>query len=171
MKALNYVLKEWIVPIVVAFVIVLLLNKFVFVLVTVPSGSMERTIMPGDRLFVTKLFDKDNLETGDIIVFNSDELEKVLVKRLIGLPQEEVYIDEDGKIYIDGVLLDEPYTTGYPQSAQIFQVPEDNYLFLGDCRSSSHDGRTWEDPYIPKDKLMGVALFRFFPFNRIGKIE
>jgi signal peptidase I len=92
MSKINYLIKEWIVPIIVALVIVFFLNKFVFVLVTVPTGSMQDTIEPGDKLFVSKLIDKDKLERGDIVVFESDELEKVLVKRLIGMPTDEVFI-------------------------------------------------------------------------------
>lgn len=171
MKSLNYIFREWIVPIVVALVIVFLLNRYVFVLVTVPTGSMENTIMPGDRLYVTKIFDVEKLEVGDIVVFDSDELDKILVKRLMGAPGDEVYIDENGIVYINGIQIDEPYAKNTPQNPQIFNVPEGTYFFMGDCRGSSHDARSWVIPYIPEDKLMGIALFRFYPLDRIGAIE
>ena len=69
----NFI-NEWVVPAVIAIVIVLFLNKFVFILVTVPTGSMETTIMPGDRLYVNKLFDIEDAKRGDILVFRADEL-------------------------------------------------------------------------------------------------
>ncbi|KUK73126.1 MAG: Signal peptidase I [Clostridiales bacterium 38_11] len=171
MKSLNYLFKEWIVPIVVALIIVFLLNRYVFVLVTVPTGSMENTIMPGDRLYVTKIFDVDDLKIGDIVVFESEELDKILVKRLMGRPGDEVYIDENGIVYTNGSQIDEPYAKNTPQKPQIFNVPEGTYFFMGDNRGSSHDARSWVNPYIPENKLMGIALFRFFPLNRIGSIE
>ena len=99
-------INEWVVPTLIAVAIVLFLNRFIFILVTVPTGSMERTIMPGDRLYVNKIFDIKNAKRGDILVFKSDELDdKRLVKRLIGLPGETVEIHEDGKIFINGVFF------------------------------------------------------------------
>ena len=83
-------INEWVVPSIIAVVIVLFLNRFIFILVTVPTGSMETTIMPGDRLYVNKLFDVKDAKRGDILVFQSDELDARLVKRLIGLPGETV---------------------------------------------------------------------------------
>ncbi len=100
---MNIFMKEWVMPVAIALVIVLLLNKFIFILVTVPTGSMENTIIPGDRLYVNELFDVADAERGDILVFKSDELEeKRLVKRLIGMPGEEVEVKEDGSVYING---------------------------------------------------------------------
>jgi len=101
--------NEWVVPTIIAVVIVLFLNKFIFILVTVPTGSMEKTIMPGDRLYVNKIFNIQDAKRGDIIVFDSDELNIKLVKRLIGLPGEIVEINEKGEVYINGEKIEEPY--------------------------------------------------------------
>ena len=80
---MKYFIKEWVVPIAIALVIVLFLNKFVFILVTVPTGSMEDTIIPGDRLYVNELFNVKDAVRGDILVFKSEELDnKRLVKRI-----------------------------------------------------------------------------------------
>lgn len=168
---LKYFVKEWLVPILIALVIVLLLNKFIFILVTVPTSSMENTIKPNDRLYVTKLFKTEEIERGDIIVFESDELGKTLVKRLIGLPGDEVEILTDGTVLINGDKLDEPYTIKSTNRYQIFQVPEGHYFFIGDNRPGSWDAREWKNPYIPEDKIVGKVVFRFFPFTRIGKVE
>lgn len=169
---MKYFIKEWVVPVVIALVIVLFLNRFVFILVTVPTGSMETTIMPGDRLYVNELFDIKDAERGDILVFKSDELdEKRLVKRLIGLPGDTVEVHGDGSVYVNGEKLDEPYAIETQSEAEIFYVPENMYLFFGDNRPISYDARYWENPYIGEDKIIGEVLFRFFPFNRIGKVE
>ena len=100
---MKYFIKEWVVPVAIALIIVLFLNKFVFILVTVPTGSMEDTIIPGDRLYVNELFDVKDAKRGDILVFKSEELDnKRLVKRLIGLPGEKIEITSDGSVFVDG---------------------------------------------------------------------
>ncbi len=164
-------IREWIIPGIIAVVIVLFLNTFIFILVTVPTGSMETTIMPGDRLYVNKLFEIKNAKRGDILVFQSDELDAKLVKRLIGLPGETVDVNETGDVFINGEELNEPYINKAGGEARTFRIPEGTYLFLGDNRPVSVDARYWSNPYISEDKIIGKAIFRFFPFNRIGKIE
>jgi signal peptidase I len=169
---MRYLIKEWVVPITIALVIVIFLNKFIFILVTVPTGSMEETIMPGDRLYVNELFKIEDAKRGDILVFKSDELEeKRLVKRLIGLPGEKVTVKTDGSVYINDEKLDEPYAKEAEYEEKEFTVPENSYLFFGDNRPISYDARYWENPYINESKIIGKVLFRFFPFNRIGTVE
>lgn len=169
---MKYFIKEWVVPIAIALIIVIFLNKFVFILVTVPTGSMENTIIPGDRLYVNELFDVEDAKRGDILVFKSDELdEKRLVKRLIGLPGETVELKADGSVYINGEILDEPYAAEAESEAKVFNVPDNCYLFFGDNRPISYDARYWENPYIDESKIIGEVVFRFFPFTRIGKVE
>lgn len=170
---MKYFIKEWIVPVFVALVIVIFLNKFIFILVTVPTGSMEDTIVPGDRLYVNELFDVKDAKRGDILVFRSDEYElekKRLVKRLIGLPGDKVDVKEDGSVYINGEKLDEPYATETQEQPKSFEVPDKCYLFFGDNRPISFDARFWSNPYVNEDKIIGKVIFRFFPFNRIGKV-
>ncbi|QSX06989.1 signal peptidase I [Sedimentibacter sp. zth1] len=170
---MKYFVKEWVVPALIALVIVLLLNAFVFQLVTVPTGSMISTIMPKDRLYVNKIMDVDSVEREDILVFKSKELDKLLVKRLIGLPGEKVDIKSNGDVYINDVKLYEPYAvpTTTPCREQTFIIPEDCFFFLGDNRPVSKDARYWNEPFINKSEVRGRAVFRFFPFNRIGRIE
>lgn len=169
---MAYIFKEWIMPVAVALLIVIFLNKFIFILVTVPTGSMEDTIMPGDRLYVNELFDIKDAQRGDILVFKSDELdEKRLVKRLIGLPGDTVEVKAEGTVFVNGEKLDEPYATQAGIEAKIFNVPENSYLFFGDNRPISYDARYWGNPYISQDKIIGKVVFRFFPFSRIGKVE
>lgn len=172
LQKIKQFFKEWVVPVLIALVIVLFLNKFVFILVTVPTGSMEDTIIPGDRLYVNELIDVDSAKRGDILVFKSDELDnKRLVKRLIGLPGETIEIKSDGSIYIDKEKLEEPYAVETQGEEEIFIVPDNSFFFLGDNRPISYDARYWDEPYISKDKVIGKVEFRFFPLNRIGKVK
>lgn len=172
LQKIKQFFKEWVVPVLIALVIVLFLNKFVFILVTVPTGSMEDTIIPGDRLYVNELIDVDSAKRGDILVFKSDELDnKRLVKRLIGLPGETIEIKSDGSIYIDKEKLKEPYAVETQGEEEIFIVPDNSFFFLGDNRPISYDARYWDEPYISKDKVIGKVEFRFFPLNRIEKVK
>ncbi|WP_019228014.1 signal peptidase I [Sedimentibacter sp. B4] len=169
---MKYFIKEWVVPIAIALVIVLFLNKFVFILVTVPTGSMEDTIIPGDRLYVNELFDVKDAVRGDILVFKSEELDnKRLVKRLIGLPGDVVEVTSNSEVYVNNEKIDEPYAVKWEGEAKTFKVPDNSYFFLGDNRPISYDARYWENPYINESKIIGKVLFRFFPFNRVGKVE
>jgi len=169
---MKYFIKECVVPVIIALAIVLMLNRFVFILVTVPTGSMENTIIPGDRLYVNELFNLDDAKRGDILVFKSQELnDKRLVKRLIGMPEDTVEVKENGNVYVNGEKIDEPYAVKCDGEAKTFNVPKGSYLFLGDNRPISYDARYWTNPYISEDKIIGKALFRFYPFNRIGKVE
>jgi signal peptidase I len=169
---MKYLIKEWVIPVIIALLIVLFLNKFIFILVTVPTGSMENTIIPGDRLYVNELFNIEDAKRGDILVFKSEELgSKRLVKRLIGLPGDTVEVKENGDVYVNDEKLDEPYVIASDSEARTFRVPDKCYFFLGDNRPISFDARYWSNPYISEDKIIGKAVFRFFPFNRIGKVE
>lgn len=84
MKQLKNFSKDWLLPIFAAIILATLINKFVFFNITVPSGSMYPTIKIGDKITVTKVYNKSKLKRGDIIVFYSYELKMRLVKRLIG---------------------------------------------------------------------------------------
>ena len=157
--------------------IVFVLKNFVIINATVPTGSMENTIMPGDNLLGFRLaYVTEEPQRGDIIFFYfpDDETQKY-VKRIIGLPGETVTI-LDGKIYIDDATepLEEPYlkeewTKG--TGPYVFEIPEDSYLCLGDNRNRSADAREWNNPYVAKEKIIGKALFTYFPFDHWGAVE
>ena len=83
-------LKEWVLPLGAEVLVIVFLLKVVFMLVLVPSGSMLPTIQKNSVLFCTYIHDVSKVERGQILVFESDELGKTLIKRLIGLPGETV---------------------------------------------------------------------------------
>ena len=103
-------LLSWVLTFAVAIVAALFIKYCLIINADVPTGSMENTIMPGDRLIGNRLaYLKEGPQRGDIVVFHYPDNEKELfVKRVIGLPGESVHI-EDAKVYIDGVELEEPY--------------------------------------------------------------
>ena len=148
--------KEW-GDVVIILAVVFVLFRFVLQLAWVPSGSMETTIPTKCALIGWRLpFEVSDVvpERGDIITFWSDELGKVLVKRTIGLPGEEVSF-ADGYVYINGEKLEEFYlpARGITESDQVFRVPEGCVFFLGDNRTGSLDARFWSDPYVEISQL------------------
>lgn len=159
----------------VAAVAVLLLKEFVIINAFIPSGSMEHTISPGDRLIGNRLaYVVGEPERGDIVIFKyPDDEAQLFVKRIIGLPGETVTI-EDAKVYIGGSLLEEDYLKEawtVDNGPYTFEVPEDCYLVLGDNRNNSKDARYWEHTYVEADQILGEAGFRYWPFDSIGMLE
>lgn len=165
---------EWVKIVASAAVIAFVLNTFIIANSEVPSGSMENTIMTGDRVIGSRLsYRFEDPERGDIAIFRFPDNEKIYyVKRIIGLPGETVDII-DGKVYIDGSSepLDEPYIREpmIPEEPMHFEVPEGCYFMLGDNRNYSMDARRWENTYVKREKIIAKVLFRYFP--KPGKLN
>ncbi|MCR4943073.1 MAG: signal peptidase I [Clostridium sp.] len=161
---------DWIVPIIVAVVIALFIKNFLFFKVYIPSGSMIPTLNEGDQLFVSKVYNTDKLERGDIIVFDSKELDDVLIKRLIGLPGDKIKIT-NGTVYVNGEKLQEDYVKNNDNFSGEFEVPEGKFFFLGDNRSNSYDSRRWQDPYIDASCIKAKAGLKVYPFSDFGFVS
>lgn len=161
---------EWVIPLVVAFIIALLIKQFLIFQVRIPSGSMIPTLNIGDKLFVTRVYNLDKIERGDILVFYSVELEDTLIKRVIGLPGDTVEIS-DGKVSVNGEELDESYVVNTDHSYGTYVVPEGKYFFLGDNRPISKDSRYWIDPYIDGKYIEAKAQLKVYPFSDFGWIK
>lgn len=166
---------DWVMVIVAAAAIALCLNTFIIANSWVPSGSMESTIMTGDRLIGSRLSYKfgEGPARGDVVIFDHKtgpgNEETRLVKRVIGLPGETVDI-KNNSVYINGNKLDEPYLKEPMVSDDFhFQVPEGCYLMLGDNRNFSADARYWPNPYVPEKKIIAKVLFRYYPGFRLIK--
>lgn len=170
-------LKSWVFTIGITLAVVFVLKNYIIINASVPTGSMENTIMPGDNLLGFRLaYLTEEPQRGDVIFFYfpDDESQKY-VKRIIGLPGEKVFIS-GGNIYINDATtpleeeyLKEEWVVGMGPFE--FEVPEDCYLVLGDNRNSSQDARYWMNPYVAKEKIIGKAIFTYFPFDRWGMVE
>lgn len=158
-------------------IITLLLVKYVAQRTTVSGSSMEPMIHDGDSLIVDKItYHFRDPERFDIIVFPFEyQQDTYYIKRIIGLPGESVRIDENGNIYINGEILVENY------GAEVIKDPgnayneiilrEDQYFVLGDNRNNSSDSRNPAVGLIHRDRIVGRAWLRIFPFDSFGLIR
>lgn len=168
---------SWVKIFVAAFLIAAVLDNFIIINANVPSGSMEQTIMTGDRMIGNRLaYISSEPQRGDVIIFKyPDDEEQNFVKRIIGLPGEKVVI-KNAKIYIDDST--EPLVEDYIPEEWItnndgleYQVPEDCYFVLGDNRNISHDARYWTNKFVKRDAIIAKAMFVYWPFDNAHIIE
>lgn len=132
--------------------------------------SMNPTLEEGEIVFSVKT---KEFKQGDIIAFYYNN--RVLVKRVIGTAGDIIVIDDNGDVYVNNVLLDEPYLTekscGTSDLEYPYTVPENSYFVLGDHRESSVDSRNSLIGCVERDEAVGKILFRVWPVKRIGKIS
>lgn len=166
-------IRSYAIIIVAAVLVAIFVNTFIISNTRVPTGSMENTIMCGNRLFGNRLAYKTSKpKRGDVIIFKypDDETGKTnYIKRVIGLPGETVNI-VDGKVYIDGKELKEDYLKEEPQgSFGPYEVPEKSYFVMGDNRNNSSDARFWENTYVTEDKIIAKAVIKYWPNIKLIK--
>lgn len=182
-------LVEWVVIVVIALVAALVIKTFAVQAFYIPSGSMEPTLVPGDRVLVNKLsYDFHSVRTGDVIVFRrppADTSSNVgdLIKRVIALPGQTIYV-ANCRVYINGKLLAQPYLpSGWqnrnseycttwvsgPGTANLpdpYTVPAGHYFVMGDNRMNSDDSRYWGA--LPSSYVVGRAFVKMWPLSHIG---
>lgn len=181
---------------VVALALALLLRAFVLQAFWIPTASMEPTLVPGDRVLVSKLATRiGGVQRGDVVVFEDPRLEPApdgnplsaflrwalgglgvaqqagrdFVKRVIALPGESWEMRR-GVVYIEGRRLDEPYLdpTVDTRSFGPAIVPPGRLFVLGDNRTRSGDSRFTQLGYVPRDKVVGRAVAVIWPPSRMG---
>lgn len=165
-SGLHKFIHSFCVPVLIGLLVALILTQVIFFHAEVPSGSMETTIMTGDRIIGNRMylwFAKP--QHGDIMIFWSDEYDKFLVKRVIGCPGDVVELQSDGTMYVNEQLVSNEYTQGITEpvakGGAVWNVPEDSYLMFGDNREDSADSRYWVQPFIPLEDMYAKVFFRY----------
>ena len=170
-------LFDWVEELVFAVVIIALVFTFVCRIITVDGTSMQPNYNHGDRVLVTGT--AFGIEQGDVVVV-TNVLEEPIIKRVIATEGQTVDIDRETKtVYVDGEAVDETafglsnHITDLPYSSfEVLEfpqtVPEGCVFVLGDNRSVSEDSRYQRVGMIDRRNILGKAVLRLFPLNRIG---
>ncbi len=134
------------------------------------GSSMTPTLNEGEMAAAVKT---ENLKQGDLVAFYYNN--KILVKRVIATGGEWVNIDENGNVYVNDELLDEPYvrekSLGECNIELPYQVPNNRIFVMGDHRSVSVDSRTTAIGCISEEQIAGKLLFRIWPLSEIGVLK
>lgn len=157
--------KEILIGIILSLIIITFTERF-FLIVNIPSESMQNTLMVGDRVYVSKDFD---IERGKIYVFNKDI---TMIKRCVAIAGDHVVIKNDS-VEVNGVKVEEKYVSSKCTDEIILDaiVPEKSVFFLGDNRGESFDARYWDEKFIPVEDILGEARYIIYPIKRIGEIS
>ncbi|MFO7583650.1 MAG: signal peptidase I [Anaerolineales bacterium] len=137
--------------------------------VRVEGSSMLPTLQDGNFVLVNRLsYSLGKPERGDIIVFHFELTRQDLIKRVIGLPGDEVRI-ANGAVFVNGVALAEPYIATAPSYNGTWVVPANNFFVLGDNRNDSSDSHSWGT--LPAEKVVGKAVLVYWPFEHWSLLD
>lgn len=167
---MKKIIKE-LYPYVIIVVCVVLFRTFIATPVRVDGDSMRESLHNGDILILNKL-DK-SYERFDVVVVNYNKTK--LVKRIIGLPGENIEY-KNNKLYINNKEIEDVETIrtldfSLEELYSITEIPKEHYFVMGDNRGNSLDSRDYRVGLIKKEDIVGVTIFRLYPFNKIGLVK
>ena len=165
-KAYNKALSGTVYVLTIVAAVAVLIATLVLPVLQIEGTSMEPTLYNGDIVLLMKT---TRFDRGDLCGFTWNN--KLLIKRVIGVPGDWIEIDTDGTVYLNGEKLDEPYVEqkalGECDLEFPYQVPQEQFFVIGDMRESSIDSRNTVIGCIPKEQIVGKVFFRVWPFSRL----
>ncbi len=157
-------LRNTVASLVVVASVTVLISMLVLPVLRVTGSSMSPTLR-NDELVVCRK--KSDFKTGDIVAFYYNN--KVLLKRVIGVPGDVIDIDESGNVFVNGKLLDEPYLTekslGECNIELPYQVGESRIFVMGDNRATSIDSRSTTIGCVSEEAVLGKVILKVWPFE------
>ncbi|MBQ8474137.1 MAG: signal peptidase I [Clostridia bacterium] len=164
------IIKSSLYTLVLVAAIAVLIATLVLPVLQISGTSMEPTLNNGEIVVLLKT---NKLERGELCGFSYSN--KILIKRVVGLPGDYVTVDEEGFVYINGELLEEPYISdrglGECDIEFPYQVPENEYFLMGDHRTTSIDSRSSVIGCVPYDQIVGKIFLKVWPLDRITIID
>ena len=195
-KSVGQEIREWVVSIAVALMVVFFIRNFLFQIIRVDGESMSTTLLHNERLFVTVLDVKlAGADRGDVIICHYPGRGSVnFVKRVVAVEGDSVYrengvthvvyetVNENGETVVVDEMLDERYGAYYPNGSSEDYAPyvlgEDEYFVVGDNRYNSHDSRDWNDNSpvnnvgpIDEDMIVGRVRTVIWPLKEIRGVK
>ena len=163
-RAYNKALSGTVYVLTIVAAVAVLIATLVLPVLQIEGTSMEPTLVSGDIVLLTK---STNFDRGELCGFSWNN--KLLIKRVIGVPGDWIEIDTDGTVYLNGEKLDEPYAeqlaVGECDLEFPYQVPQEQYFVLGDMRESSIDSRNTLIGCVARDQIVGKVFFRIWPLK------
>ena len=174
-KAAFWGAVSWARDLAFSLLIAVILIVFIYQPVKVEGTSMMPTLSDQERIFINKFtyhYGLGEVHRGDMVVFwYPRDLSKSYIKRVIGLPGDQIWIDE-GDVYVNGSRLEEDYVPEIYRDRASWgpeRVPSDEYFVLGDHRSSSNDSRSWG--FVDRKYIYGKAVFGYWPPDKMGRLR
>lgn len=151
--------------------LIIIATNLWFPVLRVVGSSMQQTLQSDDIVVCSSIYRQIN--RGDIIAFYNND--RILLKRVVGIPGDTVTIDADGVLFVNGEQQPETYvmTLSLEPCDVTFpiDVPVDSYFVLGDRRTTSMDSRNKGIGMPSEDKIIGTVLFRVWPFSNLGSVD
>lgn len=159
-------LREFIFLFAIAVVLALAIQRFIVKPFYIPSGSMEETLLPGDRVLVNRfIYFFQSPHKGDIIVFQFPfDLSKDFIKRIVALPGDRIEINQ-GTVILNRKPQKEKYIIPDDSNMSLKKVEPDSFFVMGDNRPNSSDSRVWGA--LPRKDIIGKAFIIYWPLNRL----
>ena len=177
-KNVKKVIVEYFQIIFIFLIVFAIIYFFVGQLFEVVGDSMIPNFRDKEQLIAEKIsININNTERGDVIIFkNINENNRLLIKRIIGLPGENIKI-QDGKVYINGDELSETYLEDgtVTEGKRIlgegpeYKIPKDSYVVMGDNREESNDSREWG--YVKKENIVGRVVLVYYPLQNFRFVK
>ena len=166
----KQVLKSTVYSLIVVAAVAVLIATLAFPVLQISGSSMEPTLNDEEIVVLLKTA---NMKKGELCCFSYQN--KLLIKRVVGLPGDKINIDTNGNVYVNDELIDEPYITdrAFGECDIIFPcyVTDNHYFVLGDHRSTSIDSRSSAIGLVSEEFIVGKIFFRIWPFESIGLVD
>lgn len=163
-------LKSTVYALIIVAAVAALIATLILPVLQISGTSMEPTLVNGEIVVLVKT---RSMDRGDLCGFSYSN--KILIKRVIGVPGDVIVIDAEGTVYVNGKAVDEPYITdkalGECDIEFPFTVPEEEYFLMGDQRATSIDSRSTVIGCVARDQILGKIFFRVWPLEKFSLID